>query len=370
MDVVSQYIWSQGPSHNAMKYAWVHYWLYLDDGDVEESKTLATLGEVRQEVRRSMALRSVRPRVQDCRDAQVLAEVRSLKESLIAGRLAEGEASEGQPGSGRTIKDLEGQLRQQQQFLAAKVIEVEKSTSRAHLAEAMSEEFQGALEAAEEENLKLQKELKKLKLENRILKMREQKDMQTKESSEDSCCFMLDELFQMHGGTFLSSQHLFAGAHVVAADGSFLRVACAPAIQMAADSVILEADGDPWRWTREDPIAKLQVTPDHRIPCASGEIVRACRLQPGDTVMVNGEEAKLTKVQMVPGPVQCVKIIFDSDKAVGSFAAPPSIWSHGGQQKKTRRGGEKYQKAKGSKGSKDGGDDTRSIPDTKCEYSD
>lgn len=30
--------------------------------------------------------------------------------------------------------------------------------------------------------------------------------------------------------------------------------------------------------------------------------VRACRLQPGDTVMVNGEEAKLTKVQMVPGP--------------------------------------------------------------------
>eukprot|EP00913_Durusdinium_trenchii_P018344 g17232.t1 len=60
----------------------------------------------------------------------------------------------------------------------------------------------------------------------------------------------------------------------------------------------------------------------------------------------------------------------DSDKAVGSFAAPPSIWSHGGQQKKTRRGGEKYQKAKGSKGSKDGGDDTRSIPDTKCEYSD
>ena len=77
MDVVSQYIWSQGPSHNAMKYAWVHYWLYLDDGDVEESKTLATLGEVRQEVRRSMALRSVRPRVQDCRDAQVLAEPRA-----------------------------------------------------------------------------------------------------------------------------------------------------------------------------------------------------------------------------------------------------------------------------------------------------
>ena len=73
-----------------------------------------------------------------------------------------------------------------------------------------------------------------------------------------------DEGPTLGGGNFdrnFSLAPRFAGAHVVAADGSFLRVAGAPAIQMAADSVILEADGDPWRWTREvQPTVPLSFT--------------------------------------------------------------------------------------------------------------
>eukprot|EP00913_Durusdinium_trenchii_P014235 g13358.t1 len=105
-----------------------------------------------------------------------------------------------------------------------------------------------------------------------------------------SRCFMLDTIFKTPTGSFLSGPELSKGAEILAADGStILKVASDPEQHTARGTVILEAQE-----------AKLQVTTDHRVVLATGDLVSAAQLKVGDEVVADGVPTKLTAVDFVP----------------------------------------------------------------------
>ena len=90
--------------------------------------------------------------------------------------------------------------------------------------------------------------------------------------------------------------------------------------------------------------------------------VAAADLKVGDEVLVDGVPTKLTFVDVVPGEVTVLKIIFDPDLPVGVFRPAPVIASHGHKAKRARRGRNPRMGQEGA--------DTLSIPDTQGYYSD
>ena len=66
--------------------------------------------------------------------------------------------------------------------------------------------------------------------------------------------------------------------------------------------------------------------------------VRAADLRVGDEVLVNGIATKLTSLDVVPGEVTVLKIVFHPDLAVGAFDFSECIYSHGNRQRRIRRG--------------------------------
>ncbi|CAK9078210.1 unnamed protein product [Durusdinium trenchii] len=149
-------------------------------------------------------------------------------------------------------------------------------------------------------------------------------------------CFMLDTIFKTPFGSVLSGPQLSKDTPILAADGStILAVANDPEQHVVRGTVILE--------TKE---AKLQVTRDHRIVLASGQLV-----------LVEGVPTKLTSVDFIPGEFQVLKITFQPDEPVAVFHPRPCIHSHGHKPKKIHRGGKHCRQVRD-------GADAASIPDT------
>ncbi|CAK9096817.1 Cytochrome b5 [Durusdinium trenchii] len=151
-----------------------------------------------------------------------------------------------------------------------------------------------------------------------------------------SRCFVLNTIFKTPTGSFLSGPQLLKDTQILAADGSTALVVASPPEQHAArGTVILEANE-----------AKLQVTTDHRVVLATGDLVSAAQLKVGDEVVADGVPTKLTAVDFVPGEVPVLKITFQPDLPVAVFHPRPCIHSHGHKPKKIRRGGKHYRMIK------------------------
>ena len=89
--------------------------------------------------------------------------------------------------------------------------------------------------------------------------------------------------------------------------------------------------------------------------------VPAADLKVGDEVLVDCVPTKLTFVDVVPGEVTVLKIVFNPDLPVGVFRPSPVIASHGHKAKRARRGRHRMAHE---------GADSLSIPDTQGYYSD
>ncbi|CAK8991395.1 unnamed protein product [Durusdinium trenchii] len=325
----------------------------------------------------------------DRKDVQdLLAEVRSLKESLVAGRHAEAReevqkalkqaAEEMEAVKKQAIEEVQMARRQAAEELATAQKHASEESEKAKLQAA--EEVKQAQRQAREDVEKARRqliqaaegirpasrgglspmELMELEGEESVEReqlqeppggpepteleepteeteneLKEAEDEASDDGSDESWekvknladCFALDTIFKTPDGGFVSGQHVRTGTRIRATDGSILQVSRCSKPYDAVGTILFASD------------ATLRVTPDHRVALATGDPVPAYKLNVGDMILVNGEPARLNRVEPDPTPDPCVTITFDHDLPVDAFHPPPAIASHGHKRQQTRRGG-------------------------------